>query len=451
MITETIKFVGRLFAPANRGPLRIARDKHGIDRRNVSRHAIKVCEVLRQHGYDAYIVGGAVRDLIVGLEPGLRRGHQRHARADPPAVPPRPHHRPPLPAGARVRPGDHRDLHLPRARLGRPGNRRARPHPARQRVRLAGRGRGAPRLHHERALLRSAHRGSHRLPPRRVRPEEAPDPHDRRPGQTLPRRPGAHAARGALRRQAQRHHRPGHAPAHRHHGGPDRERAGLAPVRRNAQAADLQAMPWTACASCAPTACTRVCCRCWTWCWNSPAANTSWNLHWNAPTPACAPARPSAPASCSPRCWQQVEVRWKQLRAQGEHTIPAPSQAADSVLDEQTEKLAIQRRFVGHARDLVHAAALRAPHGQDHLPHDRAAALPRRLRFLQPRAAGGEFDSVLAQWWMDLANADDDLRGEMIEEASRLPRDPADAPASTSANRRRRRRRARAARRRSKQ
>ncbi|MCH1997492.1 polynucleotide adenylyltransferase PcnB, partial [Achromobacter xylosoxidans] len=49
MITETIKkFVGRLFAPAARGPLRIGRDKHGIDRRNVSRHAIKVCEVLRQ-------------------------------------------------------------------------------------------------------------------------------------------------------------------------------------------------------------------------------------------------------------------------------------------------------------------------------------------------------------------------------------------------------------------
>ena len=83
--------------------------------------------------------------------------------------------------------------------------------------------------------------------------------------------------------------------------------------------------------------------------------------------------------------WQQVEVRWKQLRAQGEHTIPALSQAADSVLDEQTEKLAIQRRFVGHARNLVHAAALRAPHGQDHLPHDRTAALPRRLRF--PAAA----------------------------------------------------------------
>ena len=39
--------------------------------------------------------------------------------------------------------------------------------------------------------------------------------------------------------------------------------------------------------------------------------------------------------------WQQVDVRWKQLRAQGEHTIPALSQAADSVLDEQTEKLSL--------------------------------------------------------------------------------------------------------------
>src|SRR5690606_2959413 len=29
----------------------------------------KVCEVLRHEGFDAYIVGGAVRDLIVGLEP----------------------------------------------------------------------------------------------------------------------------------------------------------------------------------------------------------------------------------------------------------------------------------------------------------------------------------------------------------------------------------------------
>ncbi len=70
MLTETIKkFVSRLFSTQPRGPERLSADKHGIDRRNVSRHAIKVCEVLQQEGFAAFIVGGAVRDLIVGLEP----------------------------------------------------------------------------------------------------------------------------------------------------------------------------------------------------------------------------------------------------------------------------------------------------------------------------------------------------------------------------------------------
>ena len=198
-------------------------------------------------------------------------------------------------------------------------------------------------------------------------------------------------------------------------------------------------MPWTACASCAPTACTSL----------LPLLDVVLEQpggeHFVELALERTDARVRAGKTISPSflfaalLWQQVEVRWKQLRAQGEHTIPALSQAADSVLDEQTEKAGHPAPLlVGHARDLVHAAALRAPHGQDHLPHDRAAALPRRLRFAA-RAAAGEFDSVLAQWWMDLANADDDLRGEMIEEVSRLPRDPADAPASTSANRRRRR------------
>lgn len=78
MLKQTIKnFVSRLFSPGNKPsetpalsqPQRLNVEQHRIDRRLVSRHAIKVCEVLQQHGYEAYIVGGAVRDLIVGLEP----------------------------------------------------------------------------------------------------------------------------------------------------------------------------------------------------------------------------------------------------------------------------------------------------------------------------------------------------------------------------------------------
>src|SRR5690554_778973 len=70
MLPQTIKkFVTRLFPAPRHGPERLPVEKHGIDRRHVSRHAIKVCEVLRQHGFEAYVVGSAVRDLIVGLQP----------------------------------------------------------------------------------------------------------------------------------------------------------------------------------------------------------------------------------------------------------------------------------------------------------------------------------------------------------------------------------------------
>lgn len=70
MLKQTIqKFVTKIFNNKPNVPIRITRDKHGINKRLVSRHAIKVCEVLQENGYDAYIVGGAVRDLILGLEP----------------------------------------------------------------------------------------------------------------------------------------------------------------------------------------------------------------------------------------------------------------------------------------------------------------------------------------------------------------------------------------------
>lgn len=73
MVKKTIKsLVGRFFSNqknSNDEPQRYPRDVHKIDRRRVSRHAIKVCEVLSQHGHQAYVVGGAVRDLLAGLEP----------------------------------------------------------------------------------------------------------------------------------------------------------------------------------------------------------------------------------------------------------------------------------------------------------------------------------------------------------------------------------------------
>jgi poly(A) polymerase len=47
----------------------IPRDQHCISRRNISVNALKVMSRLRDHGHAAYLVGGAVRDLLLGGHP----------------------------------------------------------------------------------------------------------------------------------------------------------------------------------------------------------------------------------------------------------------------------------------------------------------------------------------------------------------------------------------------
>ncbi len=47
----------------------IPRSEHTVSRANISEHALKVLYRLRKSGYQAYLVGGGVRDLLLGLEP----------------------------------------------------------------------------------------------------------------------------------------------------------------------------------------------------------------------------------------------------------------------------------------------------------------------------------------------------------------------------------------------
>ena len=54
---------------AEPAPRIYGRDKHGIARSSISHGALKVCEILRAHNHSAYIVGGAVRDLLLGVVP----------------------------------------------------------------------------------------------------------------------------------------------------------------------------------------------------------------------------------------------------------------------------------------------------------------------------------------------------------------------------------------------
>ncbi len=53
----------------NRTPRIIGPEEHGIDPKKVSWAARRTCEVLQARGYKAYVVGGAVRDLLLGVTP----------------------------------------------------------------------------------------------------------------------------------------------------------------------------------------------------------------------------------------------------------------------------------------------------------------------------------------------------------------------------------------------
>ncbi len=50
-------------------PYIVPRDEHGISRKDISNSALKVLYRLNQAGFDAFLVGGSVRDLLLGQHP----------------------------------------------------------------------------------------------------------------------------------------------------------------------------------------------------------------------------------------------------------------------------------------------------------------------------------------------------------------------------------------------
>lgn len=77
--TSTNPMIKRLFnlfsqSPSSPGQSkvklqRVPRDQHGISRRDISPSALKVMNRLNQAGFESYLVGGGVRDLLLGGQP----------------------------------------------------------------------------------------------------------------------------------------------------------------------------------------------------------------------------------------------------------------------------------------------------------------------------------------------------------------------------------------------
>jgi poly(A) polymerase len=63
------RFIRRVLGLGTDAPQRVARERHSLRRGAISHGALKVCEVLRHAGHSAYVVGGAVRDLLLDMPP----------------------------------------------------------------------------------------------------------------------------------------------------------------------------------------------------------------------------------------------------------------------------------------------------------------------------------------------------------------------------------------------
>ena len=127
--------------------------------------------------------------------------------------------------------------------------------------------------------------------------------------------------------------------------------------------------------------------------------------------------------------WHQVLEKWNAYQAAGEYPIPALHLAADDVLDTQTEKLALQRKIASDMRD-IWAMQPRFERRIGKSPYKLLEHL--RLRagydFLILRCASGEIDQEIGDWWTAFINGDGAQRQELISRKSKAEGEEAAAP-----------------------
>ncbi len=118
--------------------------------------------------------------------------------------------------------------------------------------------------------------------------------------------------------------------------------------------------------------------------------------------------------------WHEVLAKWEALKSGGERPIPALFQAMDEVLEVQAEKLAITRRVAGDIKDIwsvqprFEQRSGKRPYALLEQPRFKAS-----LDFLLLRAESGEVEAELAEWWSDFLDADGETRAAML-----LPQKP---------------------------
>jgi poly(A) polymerase len=113
--------------------------------------------------------------------------------------------------------------------------------------------------------------------------------------------------------------------------------------------------------------------------------------------------------------WHEVLAAWKKLESDGMPSVPALYEAMEQVIRVQSEKLAIPRRYGGDMKEIwvMQPRFLqrngRRPFRILENPRFRAA-----YDFLLLRCASGELDAEIGEWWTHFQHADDAQRRAML-------------------------------------
>ena len=131
--------------------------------------------------------------------------------------------------------------------------------------------------------------------------------------------------------------------------------------------------------------------------------------------------------------WHEVLVTWNAAKERGERPQPALFEAMDKVLHAQAERIAIPRRFEATIKEIwslqprfEQRSGTRPARLTEH-PRFRAA-----YDFLVLRGESGEVPQVLVDWWTTFQEASDDAREAMLK--------PDEAPKKRRRSRSRKRR-----------
>ena len=128
------------------------------------------------------------------------------------------------------------------------------------------------------------------------------------------------------------------------------------------------------------------------------------------------PVAPSFLLACV--LWEDVRKGWEDRLARRDHALPALQDAIDEVFERRIGdvsgrgKLAADMREIWVMQPRFEKRVGSTPFGMVMQPRFRAG-----FDFMRLRADIGEVDEALAEWWQDFQTADDDRREDLIDQA----------------------------------